>query len=143
MRVDTGFMGSIIKLWIKYAHVEKPFSSKLISFIERSTVVKNAFINIMAGKVVLNINWLRKIQLLLRKVTNHGIQDLQERVSVNQHQVLLKRVRGEAKKQNFRKILRQAIKIFSGKGTQLGTVLYILGFTGDWVKPRSVINVIT
>lgn len=75
-KLDNGFIGSTLDLWIKHAHAERFFMLNLIFLIERSIAVKYVFINTMEGKVGLNIKSLRKTQLLLKKVKNHGTKGL-------------------------------------------------------------------
>lgn len=82
-KVDTGLMGSIIRLWIKFAHAEKYFSSKLISLKERFIVVRNVFINIGHDQVVLSMFWLKRILPVLKKVRNLGIKDFLKRKPLN------------------------------------------------------------
>jgi len=74
-RVDTGFIGSIIMLWIKHAHAVKSFLSKHIFSIGKNIAVKSASISIMVGKAVSSILSTKKILLLSRKVLSHGIKD--------------------------------------------------------------------
>lgn len=71
---DIGFMGSILRSWIKHARVVKLSLLVSVSSIERSIVAKNVSINTTEGEVGSNINWLKKIQLLLRKVIYRGLK---------------------------------------------------------------------
>lgn len=74
LSLDTGFMGHIIELWLLlFALVKKKLKFFRQEWVEKNTVLKSVFINIMVVKVVLLIKLLKKTLLGLRKARGHGI----------------------------------------------------------------------
>lgn len=137
-RFDAGFMGSIIKAWIKLARAEKSFLSKRIYSIVRNIAAKRVSTNTTVEKAVLNINWSKKIQQLSKKVINLGMTGWQEKEFVNQHLVQLKKVKDVVYKQSLLAKILRAVKIISGKEGLSGISLHTHGLFDSMVEQLSV-----
>lgn len=140
-RFDTGFMGSIIKAWIKLARAEKSFLSKRIYSIVRNIAAKRVSTNTTVEKAVLNINWSKKIQQLSKKVINLGMTGWQEKEFVNQHLVQLKKVKDVVYKQSLLAKILRVVKISSGRESLLGMGHCIHGYIGFSVRQKNVSGV--